>query len=271
MRDRWLLLVLFGFFCLIPTITIGQSQLINGDRVLVGTLNYGDATGSTGDTYVAALNPAITTYITGARYLFKAPNANVGAATLNLNGVGAKTIVKVVGGVPTTLADNDIRAGQYVEVVYDSAGDNFQILSTLGAVPPLGTSFRIKTCLVTIGDPGATSPVLAVDNDTPAACPNDFGVAWTITTVACYANINTGAPSIDVVFTGGASILTGPVACGNAVFAPGALSGTPVVNSFSGAGATCSSPPCSLDVNVNVAGGTAKYLQVKITGMIPAS
>jgi hypothetical protein len=132
MRYRWLPLVLLGFFCLIPQISSGQSQLINGDRVLVGTLNFGDAAGSTGDTYVAALNPAITTYIPGARFLFKAPNPNVGAATLNLNGVGAKTIVKVVGGVPTTLADNDIRAGQYVEVVYDNTGDNFQILSTLG-------------------------------------------------------------------------------------------------------------------------------------------
>jgi hypothetical protein len=134
MRYRWLLLVLFGFFCLIPQISSAQGQLINGDRTLVGTLNFGAEAGSTGDTYVAALNPAITTYIPGARYLFKAPNASTaaGGTTLNLNGVGAKTIVKVVGGVPTTLADNDIRAGQYVEVVYDNTGDNFQILSVLG-------------------------------------------------------------------------------------------------------------------------------------------
>lgn len=85
--------------------------------------------GST-DTYVATLSPAITAYVTGVKYLFKANTANTGAASINFNGLGAKTIVKVAGGITTTLANNDIRAGQWVEVAYD--GTNMQMLSAAG-------------------------------------------------------------------------------------------------------------------------------------------
>ena len=82
------------------------------------------------DTYTATLSPAITAYVTGAHYRFKANTANTGAATINLNSLGAKTIVKAAGGITTTLADNDIRAGQWVDLVYD--GTNMQMQSTLG-------------------------------------------------------------------------------------------------------------------------------------------
>lgn len=82
------------------------------------------------DTYAATLSPAITAYVTGTHYRFKANTANTGAATINFNSLGAITIVKVAGGITTTLADNDIRAGQWVDVVYD--GTNMQMQSTLG-------------------------------------------------------------------------------------------------------------------------------------------
>ena len=84
------------------------------------------------DTYTATLSPAITAYVTGAHYRFKANTANTGAATINFNSLGAKTIVKATGGITTALADNDIRAGQWVDLVYD--GTNMQMQSTLGGV-----------------------------------------------------------------------------------------------------------------------------------------
>lgn len=82
------------------------------------------------DTYVITLTPPLTAYITGQLLWFKANTANTGAATLNVNGLGAKAIKKVAGGITTVLADNDIRAGQYVCVIYD--GTNFQMLSASG-------------------------------------------------------------------------------------------------------------------------------------------
>lgn len=85
------------------------------------------------DAYAITLTPAITTYVTGAQYWFKANTANTGAATLNINSLGAKTIVKVAGGITTALSDNDIRAGQWCIVQYD--GTNMQFQSTLGNAP----------------------------------------------------------------------------------------------------------------------------------------
>lgn len=94
-----------------------------------------DATGycadaGSNDTYACSPAPCITSYSAGNRFWFKANTANTGAATVNFCSVGAKTIKKAVGGVTTDLADNDIRAGQYVEVIYD--GTNMQMLSVLG-------------------------------------------------------------------------------------------------------------------------------------------
>jgi len=82
------------------------------------------------DAYAITLAPAITAYVTGARYRFKAATANTGAATININALGAKTIKKAAGGITTDLATNDIRAGQWVDLVYD--GTNMQMQSLLG-------------------------------------------------------------------------------------------------------------------------------------------
>lgn len=69
------------------------------------------------DTYVITLSPVPTSYTNGMVVYFKANTANTGVATLNVNSLGAKTIVK---GVNTTLEDGDIAAGMFCTVIYDS-------------------------------------------------------------------------------------------------------------------------------------------------------
>jgi hypothetical protein len=88
--------------------------------------------GST-DAFACTLSPAISVYVVNTHYRFRAATANTGAATINFNAIGAKTIVKVAGGITTALADNDIRSLQFVDVVYD--GTNMQMQSTLGNAP----------------------------------------------------------------------------------------------------------------------------------------
>lgn len=91
------------------------------------------------DTYACSATVAPVAYVTGtARYRFKANTANTGAATFNLNALGAKTIKKAAGGITTDLADNDIRAGQWVDLIYD--GTNMQMVSLLGNAPAGGAS-----------------------------------------------------------------------------------------------------------------------------------
>jgi len=63
-------------------------------------------------------------YKAGLALIFKANTANTDGATLNVNGMGAKAIVK---GVSTALATNDILASMYCHCVFD--GTNFVLLN----------------------------------------------------------------------------------------------------------------------------------------------
>lgn len=76
------------------------------------------------DAYAIAPSPAITAYAAGQTFTFKATNANTTASTLNVNGLGVKTIKKASGN---DLVSGDIISGQLVVVEYD--GTNFQLLS----------------------------------------------------------------------------------------------------------------------------------------------
>jgi len=80
------------------------------------------------DAYAITLSPVLPSHSTGMVVHFKANTANTGAATLNINSAGAKTIVK---GVNTTLDDSDILAGQFCTVIYD--GTNFVLQNPAGA------------------------------------------------------------------------------------------------------------------------------------------
>ena len=76
------------------------------------------------DTYVITLSPVPTALETGMVINFKANTVNTGACTLNVNGLGAKSITSRYN---KALFDGDILANQIVTVVYN--GTNFQMLS----------------------------------------------------------------------------------------------------------------------------------------------
>ena len=69
-------------------------------------------------------------------FSFAAAGANTGAATLNIDSVGAKAIKKFTSGSEAALSANDIVTSQIVTVVYDSSLDSssgaFVMVSTLG-------------------------------------------------------------------------------------------------------------------------------------------
>jgi hypothetical protein len=118
-----------------PTGTSKKWPWLDFLRELFAT-RFGADAGSN-DTYVVTLSPAPAAYVTGEHYRFKANTANTGTCTVNFNSLGAKTIKKAAGGITTDLADNDIRAGQWVDLVYD--GTNMQMQSMLGNAPSGGT------------------------------------------------------------------------------------------------------------------------------------
>lgn len=105
------------------------------------------------DTYTCSFTVSPGAYATGVGYKFKANTANTGAATVNFNTLGAKTIKKVAGGVTTDLADNDIRVGQWVELVYD--GTNMQMLSPTGNTAGGAGSIATTTAVLKGDNAGA--------------------------------------------------------------------------------------------------------------------
>ncbi|OPY03781.1 MAG: hypothetical protein A4E60_00078 [Syntrophorhabdus sp. PtaB.Bin047] len=88
-----------------------------------GALAYAADTGEA-NAYVLTLSPALDAYIPGMPVCFKVGNANTGASTIDINGLGVKAIKK---NGNEDLAVGDILAGQIVTVIYD--GTNFQLMA----------------------------------------------------------------------------------------------------------------------------------------------
>lgn len=85
-----------------------------------------DSSGS--DAYVFAPSPAIGSYADGDVFTGKVGTANTGAATVNINSVGAKALKKNYNEALTT---GDLVAGQQIIFQYDGTNDCFQLLSQL--------------------------------------------------------------------------------------------------------------------------------------------
>ena len=128
---------------------LAQSEGIEGNRVIKGTLNACVATGGT-NTYLCDLDPDIAVYRQGVFYYFKANAANTGAATLNIDSRGATPLKKFVNGISTDLVANDLRANQWVQVIYD--GTNFQVLSPVNWTET-GTGDVVKATNPTLTGP----------------------------------------------------------------------------------------------------------------------
>jgi hypothetical protein len=93
--------------------TLAGSEALTNKTI--ATFNYAaDATAA--DAYVITLAPAPAAYTIGMVIFFKATTVNTGTATINVNGLGAKTIVKRVS---TVLANGDIPALSFAMLIYD--------------------------------------------------------------------------------------------------------------------------------------------------------
>ena len=103
-------------------------------------LTIPSSTGSS-NAFVITYSPVPTAYVTGQHYPFIANFSNTGAATVNVNSLGAKSIKK---NGATALASGDIASGQVVDEVYD--GTNMQMVApTSVALPAPGTTGNVLT------------------------------------------------------------------------------------------------------------------------------
>lgn len=88
-------------------------------------VKFGVDTGST-DAYAITLTPAPTAYFRGMEIMFIANTVNTGACSINVNGLGAKSLVRPTAVTPS---NSDIAALGMVHAVYD--GTNFQMIQFL--------------------------------------------------------------------------------------------------------------------------------------------
>lgn len=152
------------------------------------------------DSYAITVSPAPSAYAQGQVFQFKAGTANTGAATLNVNSLGAITIKKANGA---DLETNDIRANQIVQVVYNSTGPVFNMQSLLGneflteadaQVAIQGGSYQYAA------DAGASDTYAITLSPAPTAYTTGMVVHF-------YANTaNTGAATLNVNSLGAKTI-----------------------------------------------------------------
>ena len=109
-----------------------QDEYLTVKQAQTSAVHLVSTVGGTADAITLTVTPAPAAYVEGLRVVFKAASTNTGAATIDLNGLGAKS-VKAVGGAMNA---GDIRAGTYYEIMYD--GTDWQI-SALNA--PLKNQF----------------------------------------------------------------------------------------------------------------------------------
>lgn len=107
---------------LMASVDLAFGKVPNAMSMKTGTLNYAVDTGTTPNAYVVALDAAITSYTDGLVVRMRPTRANTGAASLNVNGMGAVAIKRIDG---LDMQAGDIGVNLPVELVYAQALNAF--------------------------------------------------------------------------------------------------------------------------------------------------
>lgn len=155
-------------------------------------LDIGGAKATTGssNTYAITLDSAPTAYANNLYFLATANHSNTGAATMDVNSIGAKDIEKIVAGSATALASGDFPSG-HIGVFTYSSGNNSVILMN-PANPLMGTgtitSAQLAAAITDETGTGAavfgTGPTITLANGT--GLPISTGVSGLGTGVATF-------------------------------------------------------------------------------------
>lgn len=120
-----------------------NKRLLVGDGSTLGGTPHGNyidirtsafhrgTVGGTGNAITLALSPAAGSYQTGLKIGFIAGSSNTGSVTINVNGLGNRTLQKLSAGTLVNLVSGDLVAGVYYEAVY--SGSIFQVTTIYGA------------------------------------------------------------------------------------------------------------------------------------------
>lgn len=163
-----------------------------------GTLTVlGSVSGA--DTITATAAHSMAAYATGQEFVFVSAGANTGAATLNINAIGAKAITK---NGTTALAAGDIPSGAAVKVVYD--GTRFQMIGCVANKAQAGANTDITSLNApALGAATATTQAPG-DNTTKVAT-----TAYADAAAAAVAYTPATGSIVQTVFASTGSLVTG--------------------------------------------------------------
>lgn len=166
-----------------PSGTLPNQVEPNNRQMMGATKRWWERSGpaitSTGSSNAYVYTPTNTSYptayVTGDVYVFKSNFANSSAATLNVNGLGAKNIFKQSTSGPIALTGSEIQNNQVVVVMYD--GTQFQIVSVI-PVGLAGAAFLAVQQSFTAGQ--AVTPVSVSSSGNVTAL--DFSISSNFST-----------------------------------------------------------------------------------------
>lgn len=183
-------------------IQAGFSLLPIPAAVVGGYANYSADTG-TANAYVLTLGSAVTGYVDGLTVMFKAGAANTGAATVNINALGLKTITRSDGSV---LQAGDILAGQIVQVSYSTTNGKFQLLASGAAVSALSAAASALSASNSAS--AASGSAIAASGSASNASTSASNAALSATVAANYAAALSGTSASAVLIGTGAKNFT---------------------------------------------------------------
>ena len=162
-------------------------------QLQAGATNIATVTGT--DTLTGSLTPAITAYATGNLFSFVAANTNTGAATINLNSLGAKNITKFGS---TALTAGDILSGQVHLIEYD--GTRFQLFNpnSLSSIlsPTAGGTGVSNNAAMTVTGSGNFAYTRTLTGTTNVTFPTT-GTLATLAGTETFTNKNLGSCTVD--------------------------------------------------------------------------
>jgi hypothetical protein len=182
-------------------------------QLQAGATTIATVTGT--DTLTGSVTPALGAYATGNLFSFVAANTNTGAATININSLGAKSITKQGA---TALVAGDITSGRVYLIEYD--GTRFQLVNSAS---PAGSNTQVQynnagvfagsanmtfdgTTLTAAGlsgphngTVGATTPASgAFTSVTSSGVTNSFGPATNASVANLFSGTKTGYSMVSV-------------------------------------------------------------------------
>jgi hypothetical protein len=213
--------------------------------------SYGTCT-NTADVVTLTPADAPTALANGLTVACKFSAANTTTTpTLNVNSLGAKTIVKAGTSGQAALVANDILTNMVATFKYNAATTTWELQNP----QQLAATYRWRSCQGGLGDgvnaiTAATYPFLA--------CVNNSGATMTVTAIHFYCDA--GASTLDVKNNAGTSLLTGAVTCSTTKTSGGAAgtqSGTTTIATTDG-----------FNVSI-VADGTSKTVSYTVDVTLP--